>query len=88
MDEEISCHPPTPATTWPALRSVVTLILCHSVNNHPYPIILLHSASVSRHTVPAVWWKDAQGKDQMWYEDALASSHPIILYLHGNAGTR
>ncbi|XP_077912952.1 lysophosphatidylserine lipase ABHD12 isoform X3 [Halichoerus grypus] len=40
------------------------------------------------HTVPAVWWKDAQGKDQMWYEDTLASSHPIILYLHGNAGTR
>ncbi|CAD7673257.1 unnamed protein product [Nyctereutes procyonoides] len=40
------------------------------------------------HTVPAVWWKDAQGKDQKWYEDALASSHPIILYLHGNAGTR
>ncbi|TKC51076.1 hypothetical protein EI555_007005 [Monodon monoceros] len=40
------------------------------------------------HTVPAVWWKNAQGKDQMWYEDALASSHPIILYLHGNAGTR
>ncbi|KAL0595711.1 Lysophosphatidylserine lipase ABHD12 [Plecturocebus cupreus] len=40
------------------------------------------------HTVPAVWWKNAQGKDQMWYEDALVSSHPIILYLHGNAGTR
>ncbi|KAG3262725.1 lysophosphatidylserine lipase ABHD12 isoform X2 [Ictidomys tridecemlineatus] len=40
------------------------------------------------HTIPAVWWKNAQGKDQMWYEDALASNHPIILYLHGNAGTR
>ncbi|KAM5305211.1 lysophosphatidylserine lipase ABHD12 isoform 2-T4 [Glossophaga mutica] len=40
------------------------------------------------HTVPALWWKTAQGKDQMWYEDALASSCPIILYLHGNAGTR
>ncbi|KAF6284052.1 abhydrolase domain containing 12, lysophospholipase [Rhinolophus ferrumequinum] len=40
------------------------------------------------HTVPAVWWKTAQGKDQIWYEDALASSFPIILYLHGNAGTR
>nr|KAF6470638.1 abhydrolase domain containing 12, lysophospholipase [Molossus molossus] len=40
------------------------------------------------HTVPTVWWKTAQGKDQMWYEDALASSYPIILYLHGNAGTR
>lgn len=46
------------------------------------------SASASRHTVPAVWWKNAQGKDQIWYEDALASSRPIILYLHGNAGTR
>ncbi|EDL86135.1 similar to Protein C20orf22 homolog, isoform CRA_c [Rattus norvegicus] len=40
------------------------------------------------HTIPSVWWKNAQGKDQMWYEDALASNHPIILYLHGNAGTR
>lgn len=40
------------------------------------------------HTIPAIWWKNAQGKDQMWYEDALASSQPIILYLHGNAGTR
>lgn len=48
----------------------------------------LPSAAASRHTVPAVWWKNAQGKDQMWYEDALSSSHPIILYLHGNAGTR
>ncbi|XP_034352570.1 lysophosphatidylserine lipase ABHD12 isoform X1 [Arvicanthis niloticus] len=40
------------------------------------------------HTIPSVWWKNAQGKDQMWYEDALASNHAIILYLHGNAGTR
>ncbi|OBS59854.1 hypothetical protein A6R68_09022 [Neotoma lepida] len=40
------------------------------------------------HTIPSIWWKNAQGKDQMWYEDALASNHPIILYLHGNAGTR
>ncbi|EPY80884.1 hypothetical protein CB1_000786004 [Camelus ferus] len=53
-----------------------------------------HAASVAggrgrgRHTVPALWWKNAQGKDQLWYEEALASSHPIILYLHGNAGTR
>ncbi|KYO18366.1 monoacylglycerol lipase ABHD12 [Alligator mississippiensis] len=40
------------------------------------------------HTVPAGLWKDAQGKDQPWYEDVLGSNHPIILYLHGNAGTR
>ncbi|XP_043916106.1 lysophosphatidylserine lipase ABHD12-like [Protopterus annectens] len=40
------------------------------------------------HTVPTALWKDAQGKDQTWYEDSLASSYPVILYLHGNAGTR
>uniref|UniRef100_A0A4X1V6C1 Abhydrolase domain containing 12, lysophospholipase n=3 Tax=Sus scrofa TaxID=9823 RepID=A0A4X1V6C1_PIG len=31
------------------------------------------------HTVPAVWWKNAQGKDQIWYEDALASSREVCL---------
>uniref|UniRef100_A0A8C9G1U5 Lysophosphatidylserine lipase ABHD12 n=1 Tax=Pavo cristatus TaxID=9049 RepID=A0A8C9G1U5_PAVCR len=41
-----------------------------------------------RHTVPAALWKNARGKDQLWFEDALGSSHPVILYLHGNAGTR
>ncbi|KAJ7341243.1 hypothetical protein JRQ81_005121 [Phrynocephalus forsythii] len=40
------------------------------------------------HTVPTVLWKDAQGKDQLWFEDVLGSNHPVILYLHGNAGTR
>lgn len=40
------------------------------------------------HTVPTVLWKDAHGKDQPWYEDVLGSNHPVILYLHGNAGTR
>uniref|UniRef100_A0ACB8GAS3 Monoacylglycerol lipase abhd12 n=1 Tax=Sphaerodactylus townsendi TaxID=933632 RepID=A0ACB8GAS3_9SAUR len=42
----------------------------------------------SRHTVPAALWKDAQGKDQLWYEDTLGSNSPVILYLHGNGGTR
>ncbi|KAI1240457.1 hypothetical protein IHE44_0008880 [Lamprotornis superbus] len=40
------------------------------------------------HTVPAALWKSARGKDQLWFEEALGSSHPVILYLHGNAGTR
>nr|XP_014348574.1 PREDICTED: monoacylglycerol lipase ABHD12 isoform X2 [Latimeria chalumnae] len=40
------------------------------------------------HTVPTALWKAAQGKDQIWFEDSLASTHPVILYLHGNAGTR
>uniref|UniRef100_A0A8C5TH51 Lysophosphatidylserine lipase ABHD12 n=2 Tax=Passeriformes TaxID=9126 RepID=A0A8C5TH51_9PASS len=39
------------------------------------------------HTVPAALWKNARGKDQLWFEEALGSSHPVILYLHGNAGT-
>ncbi|XP_054049916.1 lysophosphatidylserine lipase ABHD12 isoform X7 [Rissa tridactyla] len=43
---------------------------------------------LGRHTVPAALWKNARGKDQLWFEDALGSSHPVILYLHGNAGTR
>ncbi|KAM4599503.1 lysophosphatidylserine lipase ABHD12 isoform 1-T1 [Fundulus diaphanus] len=40
------------------------------------------------HTVPARMWREAQGKDGRWYESTLNSAHPIVLYLHGNAGTR
>ncbi|KAB5562014.1 hypothetical protein PHYPO_G00013100 [Pangasianodon hypophthalmus] len=40
------------------------------------------------HTVPALLWKEAQGKEGNWYESKLQSSHPVMLYLHGNAGTR
>ncbi|XP_062375348.1 lysophosphatidylserine lipase ABHD12 [Sardina pilchardus] len=40
------------------------------------------------HTVPAHMWKEAQGKDHEWYENTLQSFHPVMLYLHGNAGTR
>lgn len=42
----------------------------------------------SRHTVPGSREAEAQGKDQLWYEEALADAHPIIIYLHGNGGTR
>ncbi|KAF4084379.1 hypothetical protein AMELA_G00127860 [Ameiurus melas] len=40
------------------------------------------------HTAPALLWKEAQGKDRSWYESKLQSSYPVMLYLHGNAGTR
>ncbi|XP_048125214.1 lysophosphatidylserine lipase ABHD12 [Alosa alosa] len=40
------------------------------------------------HTVPTHMWKEAQGKDREWYEGTLQSFHPVMLYLHGNAGTR
>ncbi|XP_036239803.1 protein ABHD12B [Molothrus ater] len=40
------------------------------------------------HTVPGSRGAEAQGKDQRWYEEALADGHPVIIYLHGNGGTR
>uniref|UniRef100_A0A3Q2DQ07 Abhydrolase domain containing 12, lysophospholipase n=1 Tax=Cyprinodon variegatus TaxID=28743 RepID=A0A3Q2DQ07_CYPVA len=40
------------------------------------------------HTVPAQMWREAQGKDGRWYDSTLNSARPVILYLHGNAGTR
>ncbi|KAA0711054.1 Monoacylglycerol lipase ABHD12 [Triplophysa tibetana] len=40
------------------------------------------------HTVPVVMWREAQGKDAEWFDKSFQSNHPVILYLHGNAGTR
>ncbi|KAK2878883.1 hypothetical protein QQF64_010992 [Cirrhinus molitorella] len=40
------------------------------------------------HTVPSVMWREAQAKDAAWYDESFHSGHPVILYLHGNAGTR
>lgn len=39
------------------------------------------------HTVPSHLWKEAQGQGGRWFESSL-SSQAVILYLHGNAGTR
>lgn len=40
------------------------------------------------HTVPAHMWREAQLKDGPWFESSLRSAQAVILYLHGNAGTR
>ncbi|CAG05097.1 unnamed protein product, partial [Tetraodon nigroviridis] len=40
------------------------------------------------HRVPAHMWREAQGKKGDWYDSMFSSAHPVILYLHGNAGTR
>ncbi|XP_061693533.1 lysophosphatidylserine lipase ABHD12 isoform X2 [Syngnathoides biaculeatus] len=40
------------------------------------------------HTVPSDMRPEAEGKSQEWFESALSSAHPAILYLHGNTGTR
>lgn len=41
-----------------------------------------------RHTVPGSSGNEARGREQRWFEEALADAHPIIIYLHGNGGTR
>ncbi|KAL4641149.1 monoacylglycerol lipase ABHD12 [Arapaima gigas] len=59
--------------------------------NHTCNLYLQPEESVNIgvwHTVPAQLWKEAQGKDHLWYRSTFQSSHPVILYLHGNAGTR
>ncbi|KAJ8393199.1 hypothetical protein AAFF_G00062710 [Aldrovandia affinis] len=40
------------------------------------------------HTVPDSQWREAQGKDMVWYQESLEDGPPIIIYLHGNGGTR
>ncbi|XP_077588236.1 lysophosphatidylserine lipase ABHD12-like [Stigmatopora nigra] len=40
------------------------------------------------HTLPASQWDEAEGKDPEWYRRTLGNGSPIIVYLHGNVGTR
>uniref|UniRef100_A0A665TSG0 AB hydrolase-1 domain-containing protein n=1 Tax=Echeneis naucrates TaxID=173247 RepID=A0A665TSG0_ECHNA len=40
------------------------------------------------HTLPASQWKEAVGKSPEWYRETLGDGHPVIVYLHGNIGTR
>ncbi|XP_071354516.1 lysophosphatidylserine lipase ABHD12-like [Trachinotus anak] len=40
------------------------------------------------HTLPANQWEKAAGKSPEWYREALGDGHPVIIYLHGNVGTR
>ncbi|KAM7403516.1 hypothetical protein PAMA_004124 [Pampus argenteus] len=40
------------------------------------------------HTLPASQWEAAAGKSPEWYRETLGDGHPVIIYLHGNVGTR
>uniref|UniRef100_A0A3Q1I9G7 Serine aminopeptidase S33 domain-containing protein n=1 Tax=Anabas testudineus TaxID=64144 RepID=A0A3Q1I9G7_ANATE len=40
------------------------------------------------HTLPASQWDDALGRSPEWYRETLGDGRPIIIYLHGNVGTR
>ncbi|XP_070698810.1 lysophosphatidylserine lipase ABHD12-like [Pempheris klunzingeri] len=40
------------------------------------------------HTLPASQWEQAVGKSPEWYRETLGDGRPVIIYLHGNVGTR
>lgn len=40
------------------------------------------------HTLPASQWEEAAGKSPEWYQETLGDDRPVIIYLHGNIGTR
>ncbi|XP_077395464.1 lysophosphatidylserine lipase ABHD12-like [Festucalex cinctus] len=40
------------------------------------------------HTLPVSQWDKAVGRGPEWYRKALGDGSPVIIYLHGNVGTR
>lgn len=40
------------------------------------------------HTLAASQWEEAQGGSPEWYRETLGDDNPVIIYLHGNEGTR
>uniref|UniRef100_A0AAY4EXB4 AB hydrolase-1 domain-containing protein n=1 Tax=Denticeps clupeoides TaxID=299321 RepID=A0AAY4EXB4_9TELE len=59
--------------------------------NHTVNLYLTSEQGVTLgvwHTVPERQWQEAQGKDPRWYEAALGNGAPVIIYLHGNTGSR
>ncbi|XP_029316305.1 monoacylglycerol lipase ABHD12-like isoform X2 [Cottoperca gobio] len=40
------------------------------------------------HTLPASQWEEAAGRGPEWYRETLGDGRPVIIYLHGNLGTR
>ncbi|CAJ1074830.1 lysophosphatidylserine lipase ABHD12-like [Xyrichtys novacula] len=40
------------------------------------------------HTLPVSQWEKAAGRSPEWYWETLGDGNPVIIYLHGNLGTR
>lgn len=40
------------------------------------------------HTLPATQWDEAAGRNAEWNLETLGDGRPVIIYLHGNLGTR
>ncbi|XP_055014917.1 lysophosphatidylserine lipase ABHD12 isoform X2 [Boleophthalmus pectinirostris] len=62
------------------------LLLNHTVNFYlnPEPQV---SVGVW-HSLPSSLWAAAQGRSSLWYEAALGDGRPVVIFLHGNGGTR
>ncbi|XP_043993010.1 lysophosphatidylserine lipase ABHD12-like [Gambusia affinis] len=59
--------------------------------NHTINMYLTSEEGISLgvwHTVPESRWKEAQGKDLLWYQNTLNDGNPVFIYLHGNTGSR
>ncbi|XP_015235760.1 PREDICTED: monoacylglycerol lipase ABHD12-like [Cyprinodon variegatus] len=57
--------------------------------NHTINMYLTSEEGISLgvwHTVPESRWKEAQGKDLIWYQNTLNDGNPVFLYMHGNTG--
>jgi len=44
--------------------------------------------TVFRHILPASLMNDSVNANDSFYEEALSHGEPVILYMHGNAGSR
>ncbi|XP_046902624.1 lysophosphatidylserine lipase ABHD12-like isoform X2 [Hypomesus transpacificus] len=40
------------------------------------------------HTLPVSQWEQAEGRGPEWHRGTLGDGRPVIIYLHGNTGTR
>lgn len=58
--------------------------LPHSV----FPPLSLFLFVSHRHTLPASQWEEAAGRSPEWHRETLGDGRPVIIYLHGNTGTR
>lgn len=74
-----------------ARRDPLNSVTCCTPSNRSVFVLftLSLSAFVShRHTLPASQWEKAGGKSPEWYWETLGDGRPVIIYLHGNVGTR
>lgn len=67
--------------------------VCLKTEPHLFVLLNLSPLSLSvfvshRHTLPASQWEEATGRNPEWYRETLGDGRPVIIYLHGNVGTR